>query len=132
MAWDTDYALEGIFTHGGPLNVHQYEIDSGKFGQSTETYHVIHFRIDNNNDLFDRLREKMTGEIIYYPIMCLLRRGSTKDANWKQELVMYRAWLFSLTPEHHTASPPFYDWGGNTLGLGAYKKDNPHIHSTDW
>ena len=32
MAWDTDYALEGIFSHGGPLNVHQYEIDSGKFG----------------------------------------------------------------------------------------------------
>ncbi len=27
MAWDTQYALEGFFLFGGPLNVTQYVID---------------------------------------------------------------------------------------------------------
>jgi hypothetical protein len=35
MAWDTQYALDGFFMFGGPLNVTQYVIDpdNSQFGQ---------------------------------------------------------------------------------------------------
>ena len=48
MAWDGQYALDGFFQFGGPLNVIRYVIDpeDNKFGQSTDTYWVARFLLD--------------------------------------------------------------------------------------
>jgi len=48
MAWDSQYALDGFFQFGGPLNVTRYIIDpdDNTFGQSTDTYWVARFLLD--------------------------------------------------------------------------------------
>ena len=133
MAWDAEYALEGIFLFGAPLNIHRYEIDSGQFGQSTDTTHIAHFLLDDDDNIKSRLITKMRGPIEYFPVLYLLGRThlSEQYPEWKQEKLFYKAWLFSLERNHRGVAYTTAPWGpGPTLGIGCYKKDNPHIHTT--
>jgi hypothetical protein len=133
MAWDAEYALEGIFLFGAPLNVDRYELDSGQFGQSTETYHVAHFLLDNDDNIKSRLITKMRGPSGYFPVLYLLRRShlSEQYPEWVREELFYKAWLFSLEPDHRDVTYTLAPWGpGWTLGIGCHKKDNPHTHTT--
>ena len=78
MAWDTQYALDGFFMFGGPLNVTRYVIDpdDNKFGQSTDTYWVARFLLDEEIHVIARLNGLMKGPIVYHPVVYLLRRSS--------------------------------------------------------
>jgi hypothetical protein len=50
---------------------------------------------------------------------------------WKQEKLFYKAWLYSLERNHRGVAYTPAPWGpGPTLGIGCYKKDNPHIQTT--
>ena len=126
MAWDTDWALEGIYMFGGPLNVHRYVIDSGWFGQTTDTYYVTHFELDDDPNIEQSLTTKMSGPIHYFSVLYLLRKWSADNSRWIQEKTFYKAWLFSLErnfhdPIHH------YPWSGLVLGVACEKKDNPAL-----
>jgi hypothetical protein len=133
MASDDDaaYALEGIYLFGGSLNVYEYVLDSGQFGQSTDTYHVAHFLLDDDAIIQARLMGKMRGPIEYFPVLYLLRRSTAPPPYpaWVQEKLFYKAWLFSLGRQFK--GPGISVWGpGPTLGIACYKKDNRHIHTT--
>lgn len=132
MAWDTDTVLEGIFTFGGPLNVHRWQVDTGKFGQSTESYHVIHFQVDDDSFLEERLKEKMRGPIFYYPRLYVLRRSDADKGRWYEKEIIYQGWLFSMQRGYKGSQPPFFEWPGLTIAIGCEKKANPHIKSKDW
>jgi hypothetical protein len=112
------------------LNVHRYELDSGQFGQSTETYHVAHFLLDNDDNIKSRLITKMRSPSGYFPALYLLRRShlSEQYPEWVREELFYKARLFSLEPDHRGVAYTPAPWGpGWTLGIGCHKKDNPHI-----
>jgi hypothetical protein len=56
MAWNSQYALDGFFLFGAPLNVTRYVIDpaDNKFGQSTDTCWVARFELDDEIDVIAR------------------------------------------------------------------------------
>src|SRR5450432_2018613 len=98
MAWTSQYALDGFFTFGAPLNVTRYVIDpaDNKFGQSTDTYWVARFELDEEINVIARLNALVRGPMIYYPIVYLLRRSSASvGPDWIMEQKFYKAWIFS-------------------------------------
>jgi hypothetical protein len=131
MAWDTQYALDGFFMFGGPLNVTQYVIDpdDNKFGQSTGSYWVARFLLDEETHIIARLDTLMRGPIVYHPVVYLLRRSSASvGPAWVMEQRFHKSWLFSLGGKFFDPRNPGVSTGGQTLGLAFYKADNRHIH----
>ncbi len=131
MAWDTQYALDGFFTFGGPLNVTQYVIDpdDNKFGQSTDSYWVARFLLDEEIDVIARLNALMRGPMVSYPMVYLLRRSSASAGPaWVMEQRFAKSWLFSLGGNFTDPRHPGMSTGGQTLGLAFNKADNRHIH----
>ena len=131
MAWDTQYALEGFFMFGGPLNVTRYVIDpdDNKFGQSTDTYWVARFLLDEEIHVIARLNELIRGAMVYYPVVHLLRRSSASAGPaWVMEQQFFKPWLFSLGGKFTDPRSPGMSTGGQTLGIAFNKADNRHIH----
>ena len=131
MAWDTQYALDGFFMFGGPLNVTRYVIDpdDNKFGQSTDTYWVARFLLDEETHVIARLNELMRGPLVYYPVVHLLRRSSASvGPAWVMEQQFFKSWLFSLGGKFTDPRNPGMSTGGQTLGIAFNKADNRHIH----
>ena len=131
MAWDTQYALDGFFMFGGPLNVTAYVIDpdDNKFGQSTDTYWVVRFLLDEEIHVIARLNALMRGPIVYHPAVYLLRRSSNPvGPAWVMERQFFKSWLFSLGSKFYDPRNPGASTGGQTLGLAFNKADNRHIH----
>lgn len=131
MAWDTDYTLLGIFLFGDGIDVVRYEVDTGHFGQSTDTYHVLHFQLQDDRYLEQRLKEKIGGGLQEFPVLHLMGRKTTGGAPWRQVSIFYRPWLFSLLRGYAGSNAPFIEWPGPTLAIACDKKINPHIRSTD-
>jgi hypothetical protein len=130
MAWDSEYALDGFFLFGGPLNVTQYVIDPdhNQFGQSTDTYWVARFLLDEEIAVIARLNALMRGPFVYHPIVYLLRRSSTSVGRaWVMEQRFYKSWLFSLGGIFFDPRNPGMSTGGQTLGIAFNKADNPQI-----
>ena len=130
MAWDTQYALEGFFMFGGPLNVTQYVIDpnDNKFGQSTDTYWVARFELDEEINVIARLSALARGSMIYYPVVYLLRRSSASvGPEWIMEQKFYKSWIFSQGGTFYDPRNPGVSGGAQTLGLAFHKADNPQI-----
>jgi len=130
MAWDSEYALDGFFLFGGPLNVTRYVIDpdDNKFGQSTDTYWVARFLLDEEIHVIARLNALTRGPIVYYPVVYLLRRSSASvGAKWVMEQQFYKPWLFSLGGTFFDPRNPGLSTGGQTLGIAFNKADNRHI-----
>ena len=131
MAWDTQYALDGFFMFGGPLNVTRYVIDpdDNKFGQSTDTYWVARFLLDEEIHVIARLNELMRGALVYYPVVRLLRRSSSSTGpEWVMEQQFFKSWLFSLGGNFDDPRNPGVSTAGQTLGIAFNKADNRHIH----
>jgi hypothetical protein len=130
MAWDSQYALDGFFQFGGPLNVTRYVIDpeDNKFGQSTDTYWVARFLLDEEIAVIARLNALMRGPIVYYPVVYLLRRlSASADSKWVTEQRFYKSWLFSLGGNFSDPRNPAVSTAGQTLGIALNKADNRHI-----
>ena len=130
MAWDSEYALDGFFQFGGPLNVTQYVIDpdDNKFGQSTDTYWVARFLLDEEIYVISRLDALIRGPMVYYPVVYLMRRLSpSADSRWVMERQFYKSWLFSLGGNFSDPRRPGFSTGGQTLGIAFNKADNKHI-----
>jgi hypothetical protein len=106
MAWDSQYALDGFFQFGGPLNVTRYIIDpdDNTFGQSTDTYWVARFLLDEEIYVISRLDALLRGPMVYYPAVYLLRRlSASADSKWVTERMFFKTGFFhsavtSLTP----------------------------------
>jgi hypothetical protein len=131
MAWDSQYALDGFFMFGAPLNVTLYVIDpdDNKFGQSTDTYWVAHFLLDEEIHVIARLNGLMKGPIVYHPVVYLLRRSSASvGPEWVMEQRFHKSWLFSLGGNFYDPRNPGVSTAGQTLGLAFHKADNRHIH----
>ena len=130
MAWDSEYALDGFFLFGGPLNVTRYVIDPdhNQFGQSTDTYWVARFLLDEEIGAIARLNALIRGPIVYYPVVYLLRRSSASiGPAWVTEQQFYKSWLFSLGGNFFDPRNPGISTGGQTLGIALNKADNPQI-----
>ena len=130
MAWDSEYALDGFFVFGGPLNVTRYVIDpdDNKFGQSTDTYWVARFLLDEEIHVIARLNALIRGPIVYYPVVYLLRRSSASvGPGWVMEQQFYKSWLFSLGGNFVDPRNPGMSTGGQTLGIAFNKADNRQI-----
>jgi hypothetical protein len=135
MAWDASYALDGIFLFGGPLNVHDYVIDTNSLGESTEEYHVVHFLLDDDREVERRLAGTMQTQIAHiFPVFYLLRRSmianrtGTNLPPWVQEMIIFKPWLHSLGRDFVDTNHGLAPWGpGPTLSIGCNKKDNPQI-----
>jgi len=130
MAWDSEYALDGFFVFGGPLNVTRYVIDpdNNKFGQSTDTYWVARFLLDEETHVIARLNALIRGPIVYYPVVYLLRRSSVSvGPGWVMEQQFYKSWLFSLGGNFVDPRNPAMSIGGQTLGIAFKKADNRQI-----
>ena len=130
MAWDTQYALEGFFLFGGPLNVTRYVIDpdDNKFGQSTQTYWVARFMLDEETHVIARLNTLIRGPFKSFPVVYLLRRSSASvGPEWVMEERFYKSWLFSLGGNFFDPYNPGLGWGGQTLGIAFNKADNRHL-----
>jgi hypothetical protein len=80
MGWNSQYALDGFFLFGAPLNVTRYVIDpaDNKFGQSTDTYWVARFELDEEIDVIARLNDLSRRSTIY-PVVSLLRRSGARS-----------------------------------------------------
>ena len=131
MAWDSQYALDGFFQFGGPLNVTQYVIDpnDNTFGQSTDTYWVARFLLDEEIYVISRLDALLRGPMIYYSAVYLLRRLSTSaDSRWVTERMFFKAWLFSLGGNFSIPWNPGASTVGQTLAIAFNKADNRHIN----
>jgi hypothetical protein len=97
MAWNSQYALDGFFLFGAPLNVTRYVIDpaDNKFGQSTDSCWVARFELDDEIDVIARLNDLSRRSTIY-PVVSLLRRSSASvGPEWVMEQKFYKAWIFS-------------------------------------
>jgi hypothetical protein len=130
MAWNSQYALDGFFTFGAPLNVTRYVIDpaDNKFGQSTDTYWVARFELDEEINVIARLNALARGAIIYYPVIYLLRRSSASvGPEWVMEQKFYKSWIFSQGGKFYDARNPGLSGGAQTLGLAFNKADNHQI-----
>jgi hypothetical protein len=130
MAWNSQYALDGFFTFGAPLNVTRYVIDpaDNKFGQSTDTYWVARFELDEEINVIARLNALARGAIIYYPVIYLLRRSSASvGPEWVMEQKFYKSWIFSQGGNFYDARNPGLSGGAQTLGLAFNKADNHQI-----
>lgn len=130
MAWDSQYALDGIFLFGGPLNVSRYVIDpdDNKFGQSTDTYWVARFLLDEEIHVVARLNALMRGPIVHHPVLYLLRRSSASiGPRWVIEQKFYKSWLFSLGGNFYDPRNPGLSEAGQTLGIAFDKADNRHV-----
>jgi hypothetical protein len=130
MAWNSQYALDGFFTFGTPLNVTRYVIDpaDNKSGQSTDTYWVARFELDEEINVIARLNALARGPMIYYPIVYLLRRSSASvGPDWIMEQKFYKAWIFSQGGNFYDPRNPGVSYGAQTLGLAFHKADNQHI-----
>ena len=130
MAWDSQYALDGFFQFGGPLNVTRYVIDpeDNKFGQSTDTYWVARFLLDEEIAVIARLNALMRGPMVYYPVVYLLRRlSASADSKWVTEQRFHKSWLFSLGGNFSDPRNPAVSTAGQTLGIALNKADNRHI-----
>jgi hypothetical protein len=130
MAWNSQYALDGFFTFGAPLNVTRYVIDpaDNKFGQSTDTYWVARFELDEEINVIARLNALARGATIYYPVIYLLRRSSASvGPEWVMEQKFYKSWIFSQGGNFYDARNPGLSGGAQTLGLAFNKADNHQI-----
>ena len=130
MAWDSQYALDGFFQFGGPLNVTRYIIDpdDNTFGQSTDTYWVARFLLDEEIYVISRLDALMRGPMVYYPAVYLLRRlSASADSRWVTERMFFKTWLFSLGGNFSDPWNPGASTAGQTLGIAFNKADNRHI-----
>jgi hypothetical protein len=130
MAWDTQYALEGFFLFGGPLNVTRYVIDpdDNKFGQSTETYWVARFMLDEEIDVIARLNTLIRGPFKSFPVLYLLHRSSASvGPEWVMEERFYKSWLFSMGGNFVDPYNPGAGGAGQTLGIAFNKANNRHI-----
>ena len=130
MAWDSEYALDGFFLFGGPLNVTQYvsDPDHNQFGQSTDTYWVARFLLDEEIAVIARLNALMRGPFVYHPFVYLLRRSSASvGPAWVMEQRFYKSRLFSLGGNFFDPRNPGMSTGGQTLGIAFNKADNPQI-----
>ncbi len=130
MGWTSQYALDGFFLFGAPLNVTEYVIDpaDNKFGQSTDTYWVARFLLDEETPVIARLNALMMGPIVYYPVVYLLRRSSASvGPEWVMERQFYKAWLFASGGSFVDPRNPGASTGGQTLAIAFNKADNRHI-----
>jgi hypothetical protein len=130
MAWDSAYALDGFFLFGAPLNVTRYVIDpdDNKFGQSTDTYWVARFLLDEEIHVIARLNAFTSGPIVYHPVVYLLRRSSASAGpRWLMEQKFYKSWIFSLGGNFVDPRNPGLAVGGQTLAIAFNKADNRHI-----
>jgi hypothetical protein len=126
MAWDSQYALDGFFQFGSPLNVTEYVIDpdDNKFGKSTDTYRVARFLLDEEIAAIGRLHALVNGPIVHYPVVYLLRQSSaTVGAKWVMEQKFYKSWLFSLGGNFVDPRRPGWSIGGQTLEIGFDRAD---------
>ena len=102
--------------------------DDSKFGQSTDTYWVARFLLDEEIHVIARLKALMRGPIVYYPVVYLLRRSSTSvGPEWVMEQQFYKSWLFSLGGNFVDPRNPGMSTGGQTLGIAFKKADNRQI-----
>jgi hypothetical protein len=129
MGWNSQYALDGFFLFGAPLNVTRYVIDpaDSKFGQSTDTYWVARFELDEEIGVIARLNDLSRRSTIY-PVVSLLRRSSASvGPEWVMEQKFYKAWIFSQGGNFFDPRNPGVTGGAQTLSLAFNKADNRQI-----
>lgn len=121
MSWEADRVLEGVFMFGGPINIWQMELYQERNGDLG--YYRIHMNIDDDEYLLSRLREKMKGEITYYPRLVIMESPRTRSvpAQYWTESFIYKAWLYSLERGYRPTTYPYEPWPGWTLGIAADK-----------
>jgi hypothetical protein len=99
-----------------------------KFGQSTDTYWVARFELDEEINVIARLNALARGATIYYPVIYLLRRSSASvGPEWVMEQKFYKSWIFSQGGNFYDARNPGLSGGAQTLGLAFNKADNHQI-----
>ena len=130
MAWLDEYALDGFFQFGGPLNATRYVIDpnDNRFGRSTDDYWVARFLLDEDIAVIERLRSLIEGPMTHYPILYRMRRRSpAADTTWLMEHQFYKDWLYGMTNEFFDPRYPGPSEGGQALEIAFNRVDNPQI-----
>lgn len=133
-AWMGQYALDGFFQFGAPLNANRYVVDptDHNFGFSTDTTWVARFLLDEEIAVIERLRSLMHGGITNYPMLTLMRRSTANvGPPWLMENRFHNAWMSYLGPDWHDASGPLLTLGGQVLEISCNKADNPQIVPTE-
>src|SRR5262245_51033657 len=131
MSWDTDYLLEGLTTFGAPLNIWKWEVYQQDPGYQPLDYHRIHFNLDNDAELFDKLMKKLRNGgngIHYYPRLIVMRKMT--EERFGRDYVFYNAWMYSLEWSYLPSQYPYQHWKGPTLGI-AFDKTQANVTSVN-
>jgi hypothetical protein len=114
MAWNSQYALDGFFLFGAPLNVTRYVIDpaDNKFGQSTDSCWVARFELDDEIDVIARLNDLSRRSTIY-PVVSLLRRSSASVGDGTE--VLQGVDLLARREFFRSAKSRSYRWSTNAF-----------------